>query len=138
MPQKYYLDTSIWIDLYEDRKGYNKEPLGDYAWKLLALIKTKKSILIITDLLIKELGMNYSVEEINGMMKPFERIIERIITTKEQRDEANKIAEERKLPKGDVLHAILSRDHNLVLVTRDKHFKELEDISKYYKPEDFI
>lgn len=138
MPQKYYLDTSIWIDLYEDRKGYKKEPLGDYAWELLALIKAKRSILIITDLLIKELEMNYSVEEINGMMKPFESIIEKVMTTKEQRDKANKIAEERKLPRGDVLHAILSRDHNLIFVSRDKHFKKLEDISKHYKPEDLI
>ena len=29
MENKYYLDTSIWIDVYEDRKGYNNEPLGE-------------------------------------------------------------------------------------------------------------
>lgn len=138
MPQKYYLDTSIWIDLYEDRRGYNKEPLGDYALKLISLIKAKKCPLIITDLLIKELEMNYSVEEINGMMKPFENIIEKITTTKKQRDEAEKIAKERKIPRGDALHAILARDHDLILATRDKHFRELEDISKHHKPEDFI
>jgi len=32
---KFYLDTSIWIDIYEDRKGYNSEPLGNYGFKLI-------------------------------------------------------------------------------------------------------
>jgi len=113
MAEKYYCDSSIWIDLYEDRKGYNHEPLGDFAWKLFALIKAKKNKLIISDLLIRELEMNYSGEEINGMMKPFESLIEKIIATKEQRDEAERIAEERNVPKGDALHAVLARDYNL-------------------------
>ena len=138
MNQKYYIDTSIWMDLYEDRKGFNNEPLGDYALKLFSSIRTKKSKLIITDILIRELEMNYSVEEINGMMKPFENIIEKIIATREQRDEAKKIAEERNIPPGDVLHAIITRDNELILITRDKHFRQLEDISKHHKPEDII
>ena len=138
MAEKYYVDASIWIDLYEDRPGYNKEPLGDFAWKLFALIKAKKDKLVISDLTIRELEMNYSIEEINGMMKPFEDIIEKIIATKEQRDEAIKLAEERKVPKGDALHAVLARDHNFILIARDKHFRELEDISKHYKPEEII
>lgn len=138
MAEKYYNDTSIWIDLYEDRKGYNEEPLGDFAWKLLGFIKAKKSKLIITDILIRELEMNYSVEEINGMMKPFGDIIEKIIVTKQQRDEAKKIAEERNVPPGDALHAIMARDHNLILVTRDNHFRKLQDICKSYKPEEII
>ncbi len=138
MSEKYYIDTSIWIDLYEDRIGYNQEPLGDFAWKLFSLIKAKKDRLIITDLLIRELEMNYSIEEINGMMKLFEDIIEKIIATKEQYNESKKIAEERDIPPGDILHAIIARDHNLIFITRDKHFRELEDISKHYKPEDII
>jgi len=138
MPEKYYLDTSIWMDIYEDRKGYNQEPLGDYAGKLLILIKIKKYKLIITELLIKELEMNYSVDEIKNMMKPFEDILERINISKEQKDEAIKIAKERSLPPGDVLHAIIARDHNLILITRDKHFKELKDITICYKPEEII
>lgn len=97
------------MDLYEDRKGYHNEQLGDYAWKLFALIKAKKGKLIITDLLIDELQVRYSIEEINGMMKPFENIIEKIIATKTQREESKRISELRNLPKGDVLHTILAR-----------------------------
>ena len=138
MPEKFYIDTSIWMDLYEDRKGHNNEPLGDFALKLLSMIKANNHKLIITDLLIRELEMNYSLPEINGMMKPFENLIEKIISTKKQRDEARKLSQERNLPPGDVLHAILARDNKLILITRDKHFNQLKDISLYKKPENLI
>ncbi len=138
MVEKYYIDTSIWMDLYENRKGFRNEPLGDYALKLLSMIKSKDNKLIVTDLLIRELEMNYSIAEINGMFKPFEKIKEKIMTTEKQFDEAKKIALERNVPKGDALHAIISRDQKSILITRDKHFKQLEDISKSYKPEELI
>ena len=124
--------------MYDDRKGFNNEPLGDFGLELLADIKSKENIIIITDLLITELAMNYSIAQINGMFKPFEKTTEKIIATDEQRAEAKKIALERNIPKGDALHAIMARDHDLILVSRDKHFKQLLDICKYRKPEELI
>lgn len=106
--------------------------------KLFGLIIAKKNKIVISDLLIRELEMNYSIAEINGMMKLFEKHIEKVIVKKEQRDEAIKIAEKRNIPKGDVLHAIIARDYGLNMITRDNHFKELLDITKYHKPEDLI
>ena len=138
MAEKYLIDTSIWIDFYEDRKGYIGEPLGDFAFKLFAMIKAKQNKIVITDLIIRELEMNYSIPEINGMMKPFEAILDKLVASKEQRDEAKKIAEERKIPKGDVLHAIIARDNKFILIARDKHFRQLTDISKHHKPEGII
>ena len=122
---KYYLDTSIWMDVYEDRKGFNDEPLGKCALKLLSLIRVNKNKLIITDRLIRELERYYSLERINGMIKPFENLIEKIISTKKQHNEAKKIAKERNVPAADVLHSVIARDYCLVLVTRDKHFKDV-------------
>lgn len=136
--EKYYIDTSIWIDIYEDRKGYNNEPLGDYALKLFGSIKAKNAILVISDILIRELEGYYSMEEINGMVKPFEKILQKIVTTKEQRMMARKIAEERNVPPGDVLHALIARDNKLILVTRDRDFGQLRDLSRHYKPEELI
>ena len=72
------------------------------------------------------------------MILPFTKIIQKIFVTTTQRDEAKKIATERNLPPGDVLHAIIARDNSLIMVTRDKHFKKLEDITKHYKPEEII
>ena len=135
---KYLIDTSIWVDLYENRTGYFCEPLGDFAFKLFCMIKAKGYKIIITDLTINELEMNYSVAEINGMMKPFETLLSRSVASKEQRDEAKRISLERNVPKGDALHAILARDNDYILITRDKHFKQLTDVSLYYRPEDII
>ncbi|HLC62211.1 MAG TPA: PIN domain-containing protein [Candidatus Nanoarchaeia archaeon] len=138
MEEEYIIDTSIWVDLYEDRKDYNNEPLGNYAFKLLVKIKAKESAIVLTDFLIRELETIYSVAEINGMFKPFEKIIKKIIATEKQWEEAKKIAKERDVPAGDALHVIIARDNNFILVTRDRHFRELEDISKHYKPEELI
>lgn len=138
MTKRYMIDTSIWVDLYEDRKGHFNEPFGEYALKLLSLIKAGESKIVITDLLIRELEVNYSIQQINGIFKVFENQIEKLITTKEQRQEAKRIAAERNLPAGDALHAIIARDNELILITRDKHFRKMQDISQHYKPEDII
>jgi predicted nucleic acid-binding protein len=82
------------------------------------------------------LESKYSVEEINGMFAPFQ--VERISSTETERDEAKRIAVKKKIPRGDALHAIMARDNNLILITRDKHFRQLETISVHYKPEDII
>lgn len=126
------------MDIYEDRKGRNGEPIGDYALKLFSIIKAKGYVLVISDLLVRELEGYYSLAEVNGMMKPFEKLIEKVIATREQRDEAKLLAKERFVPPGDALHAIIARDNKLTLVTRDSDFRNLEDVSKHYKPEDII
>ena len=138
MIKKFLVDTSIWVDLREDRIGFNNEPLGDYALKLFLTIMTEKNKIVITDHIQRELESNYGIPEIRGMFLPFQSIIEKVIVKDEQREEAKKIAEERNLPKGDALHAIIARDNNLIMVTRDKHFRELDDLSKHYKPEELI
>lgn len=138
MLEKYYVDTSIWIDVYEDRKGHKNEPLGDYALRLFSILKAKGKVLVITDILLRELESFYSLAEVNGMMKPFENIIEKVVSTKAQREEARTLARERQIPPGDALHAIIARDHKLILITRDNDFKKLTDIAHHYKPEDII
>ncbi len=138
MTEEYIIDTSIWVDLYEDRKGYDNEPLGDYAFKLLVKIKAQEKVIVLTDFLIKELETLYSVAEINGIFNPFNKIIKKLIATEKQREEAKKIANERDVPAGDALCAIVARDNNSILVTRDRHFRKLEDISKHHKPEELI
>jgi predicted nucleic acid-binding protein len=84
---------------------------------------------------MKELETIYSLAEINGMFKIFQNSI-KIIATSEQRAEAKKVAIQRSVPPGDALHAIMARDNKLILITRDRHFKQLKDISKHYKPEE--
>lgn len=136
--KRFYVDTCIWVDLYEDRKGFNGEKLGKYAFDLLIKIKLDNSLIVISELTIKELGSIYSLKEVISLLKPFKSFLKHIVPTKQEKVEAVKIANTRNLPKGDVLHAILARNHNSTLVTRDNYFKELVDISDFFKPEDLV
>ncbi len=138
MVKKYYLDTSIWMDVYENRLGYGNEAIGHSALKFLFDLLKGKSKVIITDMLVMELSKSYSLEQINGMFMPFRGVIEKVVVTGQQKEESKRIAKERNLPLGDVIHAVISRDNDLVLITRDNHFRKLQDICKHFRPEDLI
>jgi len=136
--KQFYIDTSIWVDLYEDRIGYNGEPLGDYALKLFYFIRSKNHSLFISDLLIKELQTLYSSEQINGLINPFLDVVVRVKSDSDSVLKAKKLSLERNIPAGDALHALIAKKHSLTLISRDKHFKQLSDVCDCYKPEDII
>jgi len=135
MTSEFYFDTSIWLDFYEKR-GKN----GENALQLIMKIIKKDLITAYSDLTIKELKhLNYSQNQINEIFSIVKlENIKRIHIYKEQREEASKLAKIRNVPKRDALHAILSRDNHLQLISRDRHFEKLKDISKAGLPEEFI
>ena len=138
MKQRFYLDSSIWIDIYEDRKGYQGELLGRFGIRLLGMLVDRKEELVITDLLIEELKQFYTDDEIIGMFNPFQQIIIKILLTAEQSEEGRLLGAERHVPKADAMHAVIARDHNLLLIARDNHFRKLDDISPHHRPEELI
>ncbi len=133
--QHFYFDTSIWIDVYDER-GSN----GEVAKKLVERIIINDDLILYSYMVIVELKkLGYSEFEINEMMnvaKPDH--LRHIHLTKEQTEEARKVSKQRNVPFGDVLHAILARDHEAQLVTRDWDFERLRDITKTVKPEELI
>ena len=139
MAQKYYLDTSIWLDYYENRSD-NLRPLGEWAFRLLKTIIETDDIVCYSKTTLKEFNNcgydEKTLKEILSIVKPQNLI--KIKISAEQFEEGKKISKERNLPLGDVLNAILSRDNELVLVARDRHFEELTDIAMAYKPEELI
>ena len=83
--------------------------------------------------------LNYTQDEINSILRIIKpNNIKRIHIYKEQKEEAKKLAIQRDVPKKDALHAILARDNNLQLISRDHHFDRLKDIITIKLPEDFI
>ena len=135
MTGKFYFDTSIWIDIY-DKRGYN----GEVAMLLVKKIIFEDSIVLYYDVSIKELKhVGYSEEEINTLLRILKpNNIKRIHSTKEQREEAKRIATLRNVPKGDALHAIVARDNDAQFISRDKDFDQLKDVTKTKLPENFI
>jgi len=139
MNDKYYLDTAIWRDYYENRSDKFR-PLGEFALALINEIMENKDFILYSDFIIKELNIDYGEEEIE---KIFEIITKRKLLLKvnisdKQIKEASRLNKERKVGFGDALHAVLARDNNAILVTRDNHFYELADVVEVKKPEDLI
>ncbi len=137
---RYYFDSCIWRDHYENRFGFKGRPLGNYASKLFMKIMKNKDILLFSDLLIKELKIQYNEKDINDMLNILflMKILEFVNIDKSEFREAETIAKKRNLPLPDVLHAIISRDNKAILVSQDKHFQKLKDLVEIRKPEEII
>lgn len=137
MAERYYLDTSIWMDYFEERKDPSKN-LGEIAFQLLYKLLASRSKILVSYFIFIEMEFYVSIDELRGIMRPFECILERVSVSVKQKEEAKMLAKERNIPQGDALHAILSRDNHAILVTRDKHFQLLRDVCEIVKPEEII
>lgn len=136
---KYFIDTNIWRDYWEDRSD-NFKPLGEFAFQLLKLIKQNKDKVLITEEIMEELSIKFDKKQINEIFDILkkEELLELITYNQEQLKEAKKLKIERKIPFVDALFAVLARDNKAILVSRDKHFMDLTDIVEVKKPEEII
>jgi len=134
----FYLDTSIWLDFFENRDEPNL-PKGTWARKLIKKIIREDGRIAYSDLTLIELGnTGYSVYDIENMFLPLKGNLIFVEFTKKQVGKSRDLSLKRGIPKGDALHALIARDNNFILITLDKHFQELLDIIKPVKPQDII
>ena len=134
----YYVDTSVWRDHLESREDHLR-PLGELAFQFLKQAMERRDTILYSELVLEELKLKYTSDEIERYCFEFlrdMRLIKEVKISRKQVDEAGKIAGERKVPRGDALHAVLARDNNATVVTRDRHFDSLQDIAKPLKPEE--
>ncbi len=135
MIEEFYLDTSVWLDFYEKR-GEN----GEAALKLIEKIVSENKIILYSDIVVRELKkLGYSQDEIYEMFrvaKPDN--IRKVHVFEEFVHEADKVSSEKGIPLADVLHAILARENNAQLISRDKDFDEIRYITIAKLPEEFI
>ncbi|MBI4454052.1 PIN domain-containing protein [Candidatus Woesearchaeota archaeon] len=138
MQQKYYLDACIWRDYFENRSDKFR-PLGEWALMLIKKIVEDENYFVISDHLCNELHKNYTQSELDELLNfiPPSLII-RINLNKPQSLKAFQIKNKFNIPFNDALHAVLARDNNAILVTRDKHFFELQEELIIMKPEDLV
>ena len=131
--QKYYLDTSILLDAYENRNEVILQKL------ILKLIE-EKCIILLSDLHIKELkSLGYDFDEINSIFRIFKIFdIKRIHITKTQIEESNQLALQIDIPKKDILHAIIAKDNEAILIAADRHFEKLNKIIGVKKPHELL
>jgi len=128
---KYYLDACIWRDYLENRSDKFR-PLGEWAFGLIKKIIDEEGLFVISDHLINELKSN-KIEEIVP-----NKLIVFVNFDYIQTRRASKLSKKFRIPKGDALHAILAKDHNAILITRDNHFNKIYGYLDIMKPEDLI
>ena len=141
MPEKYWLDTSLWRDFYEDRISKAGNPLGEYAARLFMKILKRKDKILFSESLIWELKKDYDEQGINDMLNLLfmNNVLVKIEIKKEEYQESKKLAQERNIPFVDCLNAVQARNNNVVMVSQDRHFHEnLKDITKTIKQQDII
>ena len=136
---KYYLDTQIWVDHYLKRGP--SEIYGRQALKLILKIIADNSKVVFSNFNEKEMrDIGISQVEINSllsMIKP--NHIKRVSVTKDQFEEAHRLSKQRRIPFGDSVHAILARDNDAQMVSRDeKDFSKIKDITEFKEPKDLI
>ena len=141
MTEKYYFDTCIWRDHYENRFGQGGRPLGAIASRLfLKFMKEKKPILF-SEFNLRELKKDYSEAEINDMLSVLfiADKLQKVPITKQDVEEAHKLSTDRNISFGDCLHAVLARNNNAILVTQNvRDFERLTDVVNYKKPENLL
>lgn len=133
----FYIDTNIWLDFHFNRTDKNRN-LGLIASKFFYYILRNESKIAISSKLFEELNGKLSINEINGLIVPF---IKRLVNLKESRELHNlseQISKERNIPKTDVLYALLAKENNAIVITRDNHFKQLSDICISKRPEELL
>ena len=127
---KFYLDTCIWLDIIEKR-GHH----GEKGRLLLDRFVRKNNTIIYSDVIITELStLGYVKNEIRQLINTTYRNIKWVQATKQQLKEAKKISKIRSIVFGDVLHAIIARDHEAEVISRDAHFLRLKDIVRTKSP----
>ena len=68
MFNKYYLDTCIWKDYFENRSDKFK-PLGEWAFQFLKKALSEEGIIIYSKVVENELLKDYNEKEIKNILK---------------------------------------------------------------------
>jgi predicted nucleic acid-binding protein len=141
MQKKYLLDTCIWRDFYEARKGAGGKALGKYAAGLFLDLVVRRSEVLVPEIVIWELKKDYPEDKVNNLISIAEELlsIRIVLASAEQTDEAERLSISRGLPFADCLIAVTARDNAAISVSNDRHLLEcLADVVKTVLPQDAV
>ncbi len=131
---RYYVDTCVYRDHFEERVGLDGYPLGEFATAFFTKVIQEKHIIIISDHLLHELKHTDNSELLFHILRAA-CCLRKVIATTEQKEEAQKISTEKEVGVADCLHAILARDHKSIVVTQNiRDFKHFSDFITIIRP----
>ena len=134
--KKFYLDTSVWRDYFEDRSDGLK-PLGLFAFEFLEKCKNRNWTIFISPKIEQELAKDYSQDKINDCFSRYLAVIIKIQPTIKELKVAQKIwiKTNKRFPMGDIIHSVLAKNRNAILISRDWHFKDLNLVESEFPEE---
>lgn len=137
---RYYVDTSIWRDLLEDRRD-NIRPLSEFAFQFIQKVFKEKHTIVFSKETEFELCKRFRKATIYDLILGRlikEKLVLYTEASEAQSKEAKSLSLKTKIPFPDVLHVIMARDFSAIVVTRDRHFEELTHIAEIKTPEEII
>ena len=138
MKKRFYLDTNIWMDYFGERKD-NILPLGEIAFRFIQTCMEKNDGIIVSNLVLSELKRFYSPAKIELFMTGIKPCLEYVEFTLKDSEEAKQLVKLFSQSHfSDILHVIIARNNDAILVTRDKGFEELKTIIPLTKPEEYV
>ncbi len=131
------VDTNIFMDY-----AWERGKLKDFASKFFKESMQCKHYVYLVRAVQNELKEHGVFDKIDLLVLNKLRVKRKLIIidpTKEQLELAKKVSAELNIPFADASIAILAKETNCVIVTRDKHFfQNLTQIVDCFKPEDLF
>ena len=117
---KYYIDTCLWIDFIEGRTDDD----------IFVRIIEDEDTILYSYPIEKELLKYFNVSRIRMIyvLLSSKGLLYLVNVNDTEKYEAYNLSNSRNVPFSDALHAVLARDNDAIVLTRDKHFILLKDI----------
>lgn len=132
---KFYLDTNIWIDYFENRLD-GLRPLGEFAFQFLKKVVETNSVIYYSDLVKTELNKVLTKKVIDPKFNDIPNLVY-VEFTKEDYFLLKKIVSTHNIHLADAFHTAIASRIKAVLITRDNHFDYL-DFVEVKKPEEVL
>ena len=137
MQKRFYIDTCIWRDLLEDRNsGYSF--LGEYAFEFLKKCRENNALIIVSSVVLHELGKRFEKSEIDDLFELFKEVIAFVKYSEKDLAEADYLVVRFGIHRFDALHAVICKVNECDLISRDRHFELIRGFVKIFKPEEVV
>ena len=128
MNKNYYVDSCVYLNLWQKERSKLGRPLWKYAKNFFERIEQEKSVIYYSGFLLKELSFILTESEFTKKRLMFESShnFKRIKLTLNEYELARKIeSKDRGVGFYDIIHMLLSKKTNSILVTRDRALLKL-------------
>lgn len=136
--KRFYVDPNSGLDFALNRSD-GVRPLGEFAFQFFKKCIRNRWKVLYSNAVLSELGRKMSPEQIEERCFKIisaQGLLMKVCHADRQVAEAKAISKNEKLPFIDTLHAIIARDNNAVIISRNFHFERLLKIAKVFLPEE--